>query len=343
MQHYDVVIVGSGPAGSSAAYFLKDSGLSIALVERLGDEGYRRYHNVCAAGISAKAAKLLPLDEEFILNRFDRMTVKFPGDHIVGMKTSGYVIDRSKLFPYLSEVSGVKRINASVTDIKESEGYELILSNGNSISCKHLIGADGAFSVVRKIIFKSKPKGSFPAVEYIVEGKSSGELEFELDERLHGGYIWRFPRGDNTCTGSGVGMYDEEKYISKGARHIPIGGVGAIVKGNAYLLGDAAAMANPVSFGGLAVAIRSAKKVAECIISGNPSKYQRWWDNSRMSDKRFMDFHERVSKMDNNELGFMGSQFCDGNVYLKGTIACARRPKNIHLYFACFFAFREGW
>lgn len=341
MKHFDVVIIGSGPAGSSAAYFLRDSGLSIAIVERLSDDGFVRYHNVCAAGISAKAAKMLPLDDEYILNRFDRMTVRFPGNHVVRMKKSGYIIDRPRFFSHLAEISGAQRINASVVDIKE--GYELQLSNGEKISCNHLVGADGAFSIVRKKIFGSKPKCSFPAVEYIVEGEGSGELEFELDERLHAGYIWRFPRGNNTCTGSGVGMYEEKEFITKGARHIPFGGVGSLVKGNAYLLGDAAAMANPVSFGGLAAAIRAAKKSVECIRTGKPMNYQKWWDSSRMSNKRFMDFHERVSKMNNDELEFMGRQFCDGNVYLKGAIACARRPKNTHLYFACFFAFIDGW
>ena len=48
---YDVVIVGAGPAGSSAAWFLSGSGLRVAVIERLSDEKLPEYHRICGGGI----------------------------------------------------------------------------------------------------------------------------------------------------------------------------------------------------------------------------------------------------------------------------------------------------
>ena len=65
---YDVVIVGAGPAGSSAAWFLSGSGLRVAVIERLSDEKFPEYHRICGGGISRRGVSLIPLKEEAILS-----------------------------------------------------------------------------------------------------------------------------------------------------------------------------------------------------------------------------------------------------------------------------------
>ena len=39
MQTYDVIVIGSGTGGQTAAYDLKDAGLNVALVENSGQPG----------------------------------------------------------------------------------------------------------------------------------------------------------------------------------------------------------------------------------------------------------------------------------------------------------------
>ena len=52
---YDAIIIGSGPAGCSAAHFLADSGLKIAMIERLDRDGFVKYHKICGGGVGEKA------------------------------------------------------------------------------------------------------------------------------------------------------------------------------------------------------------------------------------------------------------------------------------------------
>ena len=55
---YDVIICGSGVAGSTAAYFLSETGLKVLVIEK---EKLPRY-KTCGGGVVFRAAKLLPFD-----------------------------------------------------------------------------------------------------------------------------------------------------------------------------------------------------------------------------------------------------------------------------------------
>ena len=52
--NFDVVIVGSGPGGMSAARTLAGSGLKTAVIERLSESGMRRYHSTCGEAVSVR-------------------------------------------------------------------------------------------------------------------------------------------------------------------------------------------------------------------------------------------------------------------------------------------------
>ena len=52
----DVLVVGAGPAGSSAAFFSKfldeDDKREVCLIERLDNQKYLNYHEMCGEGVS---------------------------------------------------------------------------------------------------------------------------------------------------------------------------------------------------------------------------------------------------------------------------------------------------
>ena len=119
--------------------------------------------------------------------------------------------------------------------------------------------------------------------------------------------------------------------------------MGRIVKDRALLIGDAAAMANPVSFGGLKAALLSGKIASRAIMKNDPELLQRWWDSSILSDRRFMEFNEKLKTWSAEDMNDAVRPFRHGGIYLPGLWACISRPKNIRMYFGCLFAFRYGW
>ena len=343
----DVIIVGSGPAGMSAAFFLSlNDDVKVTVIERLGSGQYQRYHEICGGGISRKAFReLVPMRPSGILNEIERTRIVWPDGTAVKMKADGYIIHRPTFLSDLRtecEERGVVFVKGSVTDVSYDGRYTAVTSSGDSFSADWLIGADGCCSVVRKRLFSSSPALKVPATECIVGGRRNGDLEIRLLSDGSGTYTWSFPRGENTGTG-GMKGYAEEGAVMKGSRFIPVGGVGRIVSGRAMLIGDAAAMANPVSFGGLKAALVAGKKACESIVSDEPERLQRWWDSSILSDRRFMDFNRTLKGWSEEEMNDAVRPFRHGGIYLPGIWACITRPKNVHMYFGCLFAFRYGW
>jgi hypothetical protein len=56
-----------------------------------------------------------------------------------------------------------------------------------------------------------------------------------------------------------------------------------------------------------------------------------------------MDFNDTLKKWSAEEMNDAVRPFRHGGIYLPGIWACLTRPKNIHMYFGCLFAFRYGW
>ncbi len=341
------LIVGSGPAGLSAALYLSAHGMRVTVVERLSDSGYPVYHSVCGAGISDAAFRDLEMiSPSDICNRITSTELVFPEDLRISMKVNGYVLDRVAFLRHLRErcmENGAEFVRTEVTSVERSSSGFVTHTRSGDLGFKYILGCDGAHSVVRRDLFGSKPQ-MMAVDEFIVDEPADEVFRIVIAERYHGLYEWSFPAGGKKSIGSGKGILHPENVISKGARHIPFGGVPRISDSNAYICGDAAGMANPVSGGGLRVAMVSAQNAAREILGGKPGSYQRWWDRSILSSPRFMGFRETLMKWDDAELVRASRMFRNGrNVYVWGVIAGILHPKYVPMYIGCLKTFNHTW
>jgi digeranylgeranylglycerophospholipid reductase len=313
----DVAIVGAGPAGASAGFFLKNGneGLDVVMVDRLDEGKYSRYHRMCGEAISRAAFRdLAPLRPTDVVHRITKVREEWPGGKAVEAVAVGYILDRPA---FLRGILGQYRsfggemVRDAVEKAEDNgKGTVLTLTSGRKILAKHVIAADGANSVVRRTFFRQEPPVLMWTEQHLIRRKVRDDtITFIQAEKYKGGYRWEFPAGELSRVGfpRGTDSVEAEDVVETHRRAIPMGGVNELVRNNVYLVGDAAAMPNPLTAGGIRVAMLSGKMAAKAVLKGRPLSYQSWWRSSPFSSEKFMrafvklkgmsdDDYERASK-----------------------------------------------
>lgn len=294
--NYDVIIVGSGPAGSSAAYFLASKGIKVLVIER---ENLPRY-KTCGGGIVQRATKLFPFSIESITELncyssevYDRKT----NQHFITKRNEPIVFMAMRRdFDYFilkkaGEAGAVIKDNVEVTDLITNKNFVEVITDKEKYITRFVIGADGGTGICSKKSNLIIPITKLPALEYEIfvddstHKKFSKSARFDFDIIPHG-YGWVFPKKDHLSVGV-VEMKKGKKGLNKlfnaylelleidniqrYERHgyfIPLikNGSSRFAKQRIFLTGDAAGFADPVTAEGISHAIQSGKLAAEAII-----------------------------------------------------------------------------
>ncbi len=227
MMEYDVLVIGAGPGGSTAARYAARQGLNVLLIEKRPDIGSPVR---CGEGISkswlpeveiepqpqwisneVKGARVFSPDEKSII----RLTEKQAGNEV------GYVIERDKFDKYLAKLAGEEGAEIWV----KSPAISLIFENGKvvgarirkmgkieEVRAKVIIGADGFESQVgrwAKINTMLKDRDIVSCIEYRMVGIDINKefTDFYLGSCAPGGYVWVFPKGKSEANvGIGVAL-----------------------------------------------------------------------------------------------------------------------------------------
>lgn len=299
MKTFDVAIIGSGPAGASAAFELANKGLAVVIIEK---ETLPRY-KTCGGGLVYRGRKLLPFDISKVIEKeFYEADAYFVGTDIkLTLKKDKPIISMvmrdafDQLIVQKAQDKGITLLqNHKVIDI-ESDEYQIIHTTQGNITAKFIIAADGALSPIAKITGWKETRTFIPALEYEIKitkadfDRLSQNVRFDVDA-LPNGYAWCFPKKNHLSVGVCSFSKKNEKinlkkhyteYIkSLGITEIlneeshgfviPVSPrTDSFVMKNVFLTGDAAGFADPIFAEGISNSILSGKLAAEAIIKSN--------------------------------------------------------------------------
>ncbi len=227
---FDVVIVGGGPAGTTTAMALENSGLRVALL----DKAIFPRDKICGDFVTISGLRETFTIKPELKERFanypkkavNRKTHFFIDDYKpveIEWVTTSYTIKRIDLDNELMKVvkeGGKTHIfeGDGVKEIEEQEnGYKLTTKNGAVFNTAVLVGADGAHSVVAKKLAdykldKNHYGGSVRAYYQNLTNVDSTINEVYIHKDVVPGYFWLFPL---STTEANVGLGMHSKHITK--------------------------------------------------------------------------------------------------------------------------------
>jgi geranylgeranyl reductase family protein len=291
VERFDVVVVGAGPAGSTAAYRLSRAGARVLLV----DKARFPRDKPCGGGLTLRAVRELPLSVDPVVEHVvERMSFRFRYRTSFVRGSGGPLVlmtQRRRLDHFLAEQAAAA--GADFRDgVKAAVEDERTVRVGDAaVKAEVLIGADGANGTTARILGLgggyaygvayegNVPYGPVPTDRY------RGLAAIELGT-IPGGYGWVFPKGDHVNVGVGgwesVGPTLREELRTLCARHgiddaaveslrghrLPLRRPGAVLaRGRALLVGDAAGLVDPLSGDGMYEGFLSSRLAAEAALN----------------------------------------------------------------------------
>ncbi len=350
----DILVVGSGPAGSTVAKFAADKGVQVTFIERRPE-----------VGVPVRCGEYLPeveeirtmfplaedldgtfeLPKEMKLAETKAIRLVNPKGRMTDIPMLGYTIDRDRYDQYLAheaEKSGATLIKHCM--FKGIEDGKAITSEGK-IEYKVIVGADGPGSRVARSLGLAKNNRPYPAVTAQAKGDFEPVVVMYFGGIAPGAYSWIIPKKGQANVGVGfspkfangtLGEYfdifakkNNFEIINKlEGKFVPSEGpIKKTVSGNGMVVGDAAGHVISVNGGGIPLA-RIAGRIcgniaADNILNGRPlTDYECEWRRVMEKPLKTAAFNKKLA----DTFAFSGPEwmvtFCMG-------VLGARRMNNL--------------
>lgn len=311
---YDVVVVGGGPAGATAAEALARAGRRVALVDRDGRI------KPCGGAVPPRLIADFSIPDSQLVARINKARMVSPSARRVDIPIEGGfigMVDRELFDAFLRDraaAAGAERLTGTFQAVERSGEATSVIYRDKAtgerrrLETRLVIGADGARSDVGRA---EVPGGD--AIPYviayheIIEAPEPGRYDPERCDVVYDGtispdfYGWVFPHGERASVGMGTGVDGIDLKAATGAlrRASGLEGCRTIRKEGApiplkplerwdngrdvLLAGDAAGVVAPSSGEGIYYAMVGGRYAAEaalaCLASGRARdlKLARKW------------------------------------------------------------------
>jgi geranylgeranyl reductase family protein len=293
VERFDAIVVGAGPAGSTAAFRLSRAGARVLLLDR---ERFPR-DKPCGGGLTYRAVRYLPVPVDVVVEDVvERVELGFRYGKRFERRSEGPLVlmtQRRRLDAHLAKQAAAAgadfRDGARATALELEGGGAIVRFGGSAATAPVVIGADGANGLTARSLGLLETRRHGVALEGNVpygtdEARFRGRALLDLGT-VPGGYAWAFPKSDHVNVGvggweregprlrehleracAGYGLRREGLRDLRGYR-LPMRGPGERpVRGRALAVGDAAGLVDPFSGDGIYEALLSARLAAEAAL-----------------------------------------------------------------------------
>lgn len=305
---YDAIVVGAGPAGASAAFWLGEAGKQVLVLER---ERLPRY-KPCGGAVPKSVFKRFPFDLSPVVEREVRwVRFRFRDGREVAADLPGRpvaMVMRDRFdYHLLQHARADVRDGCRVVDMLQDEaGVEVVTWAGETFRARYLIGADGANSRMAQLtgLRRERRMGSAVEVEVpvpdglLAEYAHTALFVFGTPPQ---GYLWIFPKAEHLSVGIGgisspVPAIRETLWREMSGLGVELEGAprhghalpvywrhGPLHRERVLLAGDAAGLVDPLFGEGIRHAVHSGHLAAQAVLGDDLPVYT-WWVQRQIGD-----------------------------------------------------------
>lgn len=294
-EQFDVIVVGAGPAGTTAARHCSSAGLNTLLLEKVQIPRFKP----CAGGLTVAAARELGFDipQKNIERQCKGLRIIFRDleREVETPETFAFMVSRSSFDQHLAsmavQVGTLFSANEGCTSIERNKNSVVVRTERRTLRAPVVIGADGFFSRVRK---QFCPKFKQDEIRYCLLADipmSPREISTRFKDliTIHfgtvpEGYAWIFPKSSHLNVGAGGSLSQSRDLPNLFRRFLILNQLDPEVKikgcflpvsrwrhdiytDRILLTGDAAGLVDSFSGEGIRFAIASGKLAAETVIA----------------------------------------------------------------------------
>ncbi|MDH5348468.1 MAG: geranylgeranyl reductase family protein [Nitrospira sp.] len=292
---YDVIVVGSGPAGSCTAWRLAKAGVTVAVLEKAALPRYK----TCGGGVVGRAMQALPVDVSHVVEQdcHAAQLSLFPAGLSFTTHRPTPIVSMTMrdqfdyaLLSAAQAAGAVIHQQCAVENVLFQGDFLTVGTHAGSMKAKFVVAADGALSSVARNMGLADGRVLIPALEYEVTvprdrlDRFHGTARFDFGVLPHG-CAWTFPKTDHLSIGVLSTAQRGGDLKSSMARYLDQLGCGSVTQVERHgfvipirprrgpfaderilLVGDAAGFADPVTGEGISFAIRSGLMAAQSLI-----------------------------------------------------------------------------